>query len=367
MINMKKLKETVILSLKIAAVTGAIIYCFVGASQVREAVSAGIERCIYVIIPSLYAMMAVSMLMIRSGIVTFAAGSIDRIAHIIGLTGEELLIFLFSITAGYPVGTKMLCARGENISRSRTELLAGVCFGAGPAFISGCISHRLYGSDRIDSLLMLSCFTANIILVLVISPVLRRYPPPEAKHRRIMMNSDLLTECILSAGRSIGEICFMVTAFAIITYALEACGAVDIAGALLSAVTDLDKESAGAVLRSFLDVTAVEGFPAGDYRLLPWISALTSFGGVCVMLQIAAAASGKIRIGVVIPMRICAAFISFFVCRLLMPFMLRRESVSVSTSEVHIINSPSPIPSVLLIIMTLVLFREYGMLRKKVS
>ena len=138
---MKDMKEKTAAAVKFLLLTGAAAYCLVQPEDVRGAVSGAMGRCLGILIPSLYAMLIVSSLLIRSGALGKLSRLLTPLGKIFGMDGEVCGVFLLSIFAGYPVGSRLLAALvSENrLDRRRASLLAGVCFGAGPAFISGCI------------------------------------------------------------------------------------------------------------------------------------------------------------------------------------------------------------------------------------
>lgn len=341
------------------------VFCLVKTDIVSHAVSEALGRCIYVIIPSLYAMMIVPSLLIKSGI-------IDRISGIAGSTGKILFgmekvvfsVFGFSMIAGYPVGTKMLCSAYEKglIEKRRAEIFSGLCFGAGSAFIYGCIAGQLYGSRSAGNIIFVSAISANIILAFAVSFFMRKNCDSGTEKSAVKLSPQMLTECVISGGHSIMNICFMVTAFAVATEILKYSGIISLAGNLLSRITSLSADDAGQFITAILDVTAVNGFSAGNYELLPYLSFLVSFGGICVIFQISAV-SGKLSLRPLILMRIISAVISFIICRIITPFMLSGETVPTSVLNVRTHQAHSPIPSVMLVIMTFFLFCEYEKLK----
>lgn len=341
------------------------LFCIIKTDIINSAILCALQRCIYIIIPSLYAMMIISPLLIKSGI-------IDGISRFTGNTGKILFgmekivfpIFLFSMIAGYPVGTKMLCSAYEKglIEKNRAEIFCGLCYGAGTAFISGCISSQIYGSRSAGNIIFISAIGANIILALIISLFMRKGCNSAVNKSDIKISSEMLTECVISGGHSIMNICFMVTAFAVITEILNYSGIISAAGNLLSGIISLSSDDASQFITAILDVTAVDGFSQGNYKLLPYISCLVSFGGICVIFQISAVA-GKLSLKPLILIRIAAAVISFLICRIIMPFMLSGETVPASVLNIRTYQSQSPVPSVMLIIMTFFLFCKYEKLK----
>lgn len=347
--------------IKISVLICTALLCLIKTDIVRLAVSDALERCIHIIIPSLYAMMIISPLLIKSGLIDSMArftGSAGKI--LFGMDGIVLPVFLFSMVAGYPVGTKMIYTAYEKglIEKRRAEIFCGLCFGAGPAFITGCISGQLYGSKSAGNVILVSTLSANILLALAVSVFMRKKCNSAVSKPNIKLSADMLTECVISGGHSIMDICFMVTAFAVATAILEYSGIISAVGGMLSDVTNLSVSDSMQFVKAVLDVTAVDGFSSGDYSLLPYLSFLVSFGGICVIFQISAV-SGKLSLKPLILMRITASVISLIICKLIMPFMLSGETVLTSTVNIRTHQADSPVPSVMLIIMTFFLFCEY--------
>ena len=107
-------------------------------------------------------------------------------------------------------------------------------------------------------------------------------------------------------------------------------------------------------------MTNVAGFPRGDWLLLPLISGLTAFGGICVLMQLAALTRGKLSLVPFIIMRAAAAVLSYIICRGLLPLFMEGEITEVSSIKAESTRSVSPVPSVMLIIMTVALILEFG-------
>jgi len=365
---MKKTEEKGIILLKSAVLLTAVYFCALETALVKSAVTDGIDRCLSIVIPSLYAMMIVSVMIVKSGILSCIprfAGSIGRM--LFGMGAENYAVFVFSMFAGYPAGAKIITEQYSSgkITSGEASLLCGVCFGAGPAFIMGCISGTLYGSGTAGKIIIISTISANILTAFAVSFFLRKSRnPAEASHRPINISGSLLTESVISAGRTIGELCFMITAFSVITAMLERMGAVSAAAGIFSFVSGFSREVSEAFIPAVLDITAVRGLPADNYALLPWICALVSSGGICVIFQTAAIIAGRFPLRKFILLRCTASVLSFGICRLILPFMLRDEIIAVSSVNIGTYSAPSPVPSVMLLLMTFIIMAEYDKIVK---
>lgn len=358
---MRKFAEKAYKAVKLGLIMGVFIFCLADTAAAAQAVGEAVERCINVVIPSLFAMLAVSALIIRSGALSIMpqwAGKLSR--RLFGMEGSIFPIFTFGMFAGYPVGVKMLCEQygAGNITKRRAELLSGLCFGAGPAFIFGCISRQLYGSDRAGTVILISNAAANVLIALIVSPLLRRSAEAAAPERSLRISAEMLTDSVIRSGRAMADICIMITAFSVFTAFLTVSGTAAAVGELLGKLPDLDRISGEATVAAVLDVTNMGKYPSGDWLLLPYISGLTAFGGVCVIFQISALTAGKISLKPFILMRSAAGAVSFGICRLIMPYFMEGETVA--AAAVNVRSSSSPIPSVMLVIMTAMLMCEFG-------
>ncbi|MDE5584243.1 MAG: hypothetical protein K2J08_11140 [Ruminococcus sp.] len=366
---MKNAKEKIFSCIKILFLIFTAVLCLVRTEMINTAVSGAVERCLTVIIPSLYAMMIVAPLLIKSGVIGCISGFFGNIGKILfGMENTVFSIFLFSMLAGYPTGAKMLLTAHENglVSKKRAEIFCGLCYGAGSAFVFGCISGRLFSITSVGKIIIISNITANILLAFVISFFTRKECSSQKYTSGIKITSDMLTECVTGGGRSIAEICFMVTAFAVFTEILSFSGIIPHIATAISAITELPPSDSAQILCAFLDVTAVNGFSYGNFALLPYLSALVSFGGVCVIFQISAVISGKLSVKPLVIIRLSSALLSFLICKIITPLMLSDEVISTASVNVRTHQANSPVPSLMLIIMTLMLFSEFGKISREV-
>lgn len=366
-IIMKNFREKAILLLKSAAVVLLALFCLTETDSVKNAVSESVMRCLTTIIPSLYAMLIISGILINTGIL----GKIPKLAALPGkllrMSPDIFFIYIISQFAGYPVGAKMLCTACENghLTKKQAQLLAGVCYGAGPAFIFGCISSQLYSGKTAGQLILISSAGANFILALLLSFLMKKSPQQTEKTAEFRLSAEMLTDSILSGGRSMAVICFMITAFSVLSTFLQENG---IIGALSRIIADtglISAETAHGAVLAFLDVTAVSALPRNNYEILPLICALSSFGGVCVLLQISAVTSGKLSMKPFILLRIAAAVLSGLICKIMMPCFLANTTISAADTNISLHRSATPVPSLILIIMTFFVFIEFESLRRR--
>lgn len=365
---MKKIGKFTFLSLKITALLILTLFCLTETAVVKDAVYEAVIRCLNTVIPSLYAMMIISALLTESGIIGTIPKKISSFGSVVfGMNNTVFPTFIFSLFAGYPTGTKMLCSQYENglISKKEAELFSGLCFGAGPAFIYGCISSCLYGNESAGLIILISTVSANLILAFAISFFTRSVSAAnQSVSSSFILNSKIICESVSSGGRSITSICTMILAFSVLTAFLRETGVILAASDLLSAYTSLSDSTITALLCTVLDVTAADKLPCGNYTLLPIICGLVSFGGICVLLQISAITSGKISLLPMLILRVCAALVSGIICHFISPYLLADTVISAAAINISPCRSSTPLPSLILILMTFIVFYESDKLNK---
>ncbi len=321
------------------------LYCLFFSVQVKSAVVEGTNRCITIIIPSLYAMMAASSILLKSGVLSLTGRWISPVTRLIfGLNGESAAVFFFSLVSGYPVGAKMIYSMyiEGRLPKKTAEIMSGLCFGSGAAFIFGCAAS----TAEIGGLILISNLVSELIMAVILSPYFRKNLIKE-NPRKTAVSADILTDSVASSGRALGDMCLCVIIFAVFAKMAEYCG--------LSAIFK------GDLYRAVLDITAISEISANT----PTTAALVSFGGVCVFFQISAIFRGKLSILPLVVMRFGAAALTYLICRLLQPFFLSWEITSVFAHNSCMHRETSPVPSIMLIIMTGVVIAETAKIRKK--
>ena len=349
---MRKLWEKAVKAAKTAILILLLLFCVTDMAAVSQAVYSSVLRCINVVIPSLFAMMAISSIIVRSGITESLPRWFGRISR----------LFSFGMFAGYPVGVKMLCelySKGR-ISKRRAELLSGVCVGAGPAFIFGCLSSKFWNSERIGMLIFISTISANIVMAIGVSFLLRRTDEKKPSTcRSVSITAEMLNDCVIQSGRVMAEICLMIVGFAVFNAFLVRTGIMATSGKLVAKLLYIDSASGSTLIPALIDITNA-GSVAGGCQLLPCISGLVSFGGLCVFIQLRTLTAGKFSLKPFIIMRAAAALMSFVICHFLIPYFIFGEAVEVASVKVSEGGADSVISSIMLIIMVIMLMLEYG-------
>ncbi len=331
-----------------AALTLTAVLLTVFSKPLSEDMRSAVMRCTNVIVPSLFAFMAVADLLVRSGAYIAVSRLISPLTKLIGLPADAGAVFVISNCAGYPVGASMICGMLDSgaLDRMSASRLMCTCFGAGPAFFSSAVGIAVFGSARVGMMLFVSVVCANVM----VSAVLFRVFPvsvgrTESEQR---FSAEMLPVSVTSAGRGLFGICSMILFFqAVMT--------------LISPLTALlpVRESTRQSLMSFLEISALSSVKGTPFRLLPLMAAAGAFGGVCVMMQVFVIVGGRFSLKPFAAARILCAGVSAVIMKLLWSLFGTR-AVTASAVTVFLVNINNFIPSVCLIIMIFLTILKKG-------
>lgn len=299
---------------------------------------ASINNCLVSIIPSLFAFMVITTFLLRSGLYYYLFLSLKPIGkYIFHMSYDVFSIFLLSQIGGFPVGAKLLNEAVQNgsITKKYANQLLGCCFCSGPSFVIGVISIKLYGNIFIGALIYISIFLSNCVIAIIVG--IKNKNCLQNNKPIISVNEKILIESVNSSSVALFKVCSMIVFFSVI----------------ISAVNIIFKNE---ILFGLLEVSTI-----GESRLPAYlISALLSFGGICVIFQIVSLFNEMESVIKFIFIRITAAAISGSISYLLLfVFKSKLSSYVFSNFSTPILsNNSNPIPSFMLVIMTLILLKS---------
>lgn len=327
----------------------------ISGDSVSMAVKTSVNRCLNIIIPSLFAFTALSTMLISSGsyrVLSAPFGGISK--YIIGMPKNLFAVFILSNIGGYPIGVKLLrdmCEQGQ-ISEKTAKEMCVFCYCGGPAFYSGAIGQGVFGSTKIGMLIFVSVFSANLLMSVIICRIFK----PEENHSDIKpkFSAQILTDSVSSAGRSMFVICTMIIFFSSVISITEYTGIFErMQKSGLS-------ENFTVIVKSLLEITYLTELKGKPYYLLPVISAVCSFGGVCILLQLAAINKGSFSLKHFMLTRIPCAVLSAVLCKIFLKFINLENIGEISanayfTNKICLVKSNNFVPSICLILMILLL------------
>lgn len=338
-----------------------VLLCILSAGSIQLEMQDALTRCLRIIIPSLYAMMIVSQMLIATGIWRLLALPFRRISPwLFGLPDACFALLLLSQFAGYPVGANMirtLTEQGE-LDTADAKRLLYVCYGSGPAFLLG-----LLGANPHRTRLFFLVFVANMLSNFVLTMMLfRRHPIRSAKRKQhfSLQSADatLLVDATTNSGRTLLRLCGIILCFSACTAMLDDMGLFRLTGWFANQLSL--PFSVTSILRSFLEISNATTLSLPFTLQIPLFAGLLSFGGICVLLQVRAVAGSLLSLGKMLLVRLVAGILSAGFCRIGMSFFTWQPTgTAVSAiSSVFQIQHSTIFPAILLLIMTLLLFRE---------
>lgn len=314
---------------------GAILYH----KQIRDAVLCAGNRCVHVIVPSLYLFAILSAFLVSSGILSFAGTHFPK--------GDLWIALLFSQIGGYPMGAQLLdrlCREGD-LNRKHAGALLCVSMNAGPAFLLGTVCRNMP-----PEMVLLVTAAVSFPNLFFGAWMLLRDPFTAPRERQIpVCNSEVFQSSVEKGAAAMVRICSTILAFS----ALQAM-AEPILGCFL-------EERHFPFIRSILEISTVGEYMAAGGRL-PTAAALLSFGGICVHMQIAALWNGKIPWKRFFICRILCSLCAYGICRSGL-WVMQTSDLAVSldpTGFAPAQQGESPVPGLCLIIMSLLLLRQAG-------
>lgn len=337
-----------------------LLLCICFAEPIRTQMQHAVERYTTVIIPSLYAMMILSQILIATNSWRSLGAVLRRISpKLFCMPDGCFALFLLSQFAGYPVGAGMLHTLHKNgvLEKTDAQRLLCVCYGCGPAFLSGLIGAAP-DKHRLLLLLFFAQFLANFLLLQLL---FRRHPitlPPQQSQHAQPITAAVLVQSTTQAGVSLLRLCEIILCFSAICAIFEQLRVF----LLLSRLTQrlFIALPVTAILQSILEVTNAADLSLPFLFQYPVLAGLLSFGGLCVMLQVRAAAGAVFRLRLFLPCRIFAALFSAELCRLGLS-LFSWDSTAVITSAstgAYRVQHSTNFPVCMLLIMIALLFYE---------
>lgn len=345
-------------------ILGAVYFCIRYPAEIGSAVSLSMDRCISVIIPSMFIFMCLTSIAVAAGIHNIISFPfIPAARYIFRLKQNQFGIFLLSMFSGYPAGIKLLADshRRNEISKKEFERLSCFCFAGGPAFISGTVSGILFPGTHAGAVCFISV-TAGNLAAAFISGLFSPFPPKPLYKIRTEISAQNVINSTLSSAHAIFQMCVMIITFGGLYRAAELSGAVNFLCRYISGLTGLNQTKTQAIVSSFFEISNIVTIPANSTELLPIVSFLLSFGGICVLIQVIVISGGLLNVRKFLLSRLFSASVSALVCRMISRFFdFGTADVFMPATAVH--KGNGTLTAVLLLIMTVMLLslsKNYG-------
>lgn len=256
--------------------------CLRYTQECTDGIKKGILFCIEVLVPSLYAFMTLSSVVIRSGVAVSVTKPFGRISRFLfRLPPSGLAVILLSILGGYPVGAR--CAamlfEQDSISRSDAEKAANIAVCAGPGFLINYVGSALVGNRQSGIILLCAEITGVLLTGVIIGSTMRSTPLLHPHQSGENTSDNLLIRSVTDASRATFHMCGMVVICTSMIAVIEKIS-------LDQRVTD--------IASAFIEITEGCHRMCGNYPLY-LIAFFIGFGGISVHLQ-AYAGMGELHI-----------------------------------------------------------------------
>lgn len=316
-----------------------------------KAARQSVSVCLTVIIPSLFAFMVFSQIFIKSGIGDFLFYPLYKLNSFwFKGTCREFSIFIISLFGGYPVGIKLLkdyIAYNKNYTAIVKKMLC-YCYCGSPSFIIQIVGISVLGSARAGLFVYLSNIAACITVAVIINASSPKKEREKSSNKTNKITVHDFTDSIADTVKALGVICGTILAFNIVLELIRFSGFTDILEHL-----NIDKH-----FLAVMEISNLSVFQGNSFYLLPFFSAVTSFGGLCIIVQTAALSKGQIPLKGFIFSRLPASLLSalymYIISRV---FPITVETVS-QTGLTPGFSAVDPISTVCLIVMTYLLLKE---------
>jgi hypothetical protein len=333
---------------------GLLIYF---ADSIKIAVKDSVNLCLTVIIPSLYAFMVLPPFLISTGIYRVLSRPFYVFSRYIFRIPEDFFsIFILSSIAGYPVGAKLLetAVKDGKIDSDTAADMQNYCYMGGPAYFCGVVGITLFGRVSVGLIIFLIIFITNILSGIITA---RKRVIPSKIHEKIRL--DVTARKFLSAvtdgGKSTLIMCGIIVFFSTFNCLLEKLGFFTILSKFAVNIFGISRSDGETALRSLIEITNVVHFIPGNIQILPLLTALLSFGGLCVIMQIIQFSGDFIHTGRFFVHRLFGAGTSFLLAKIALALFPSLTAVPADAINGGFTKG-TILPSVLLIFMSIILF-----------
>lgn len=329
-------------------------------SSISEYVKDAINTCLLVIVPSMYGFMIVSDLFIKTNVYKLIGKILSKVTKkLLNLNGELFAIFLISNVAGYPIGAKLIASLEANhkIPSRVAKNMYCYCYCSGLAFIMGMLSKNVADKNALKVSLIVygSNVISNLILCVIINSRLEPYNEP-INSISVKLSSKTLIDSINGSFKVLCSVCTMIVSFSIVISILESTGFSRLIYTLVAKVFNFSLKDANLILNSILEVSRTTYLTVTGILYLPIVSALLSFGGICVVLQIVSIADSSFNLVYFLKCRMFTSMSSFVICYVLVKLLLKQEVYTYYMyATTKISQQASIVPSLCLLGMSFIL------------
>ncbi len=293
--------------IKIVKIISVIIFALISAicsENISESIVNSINICINVIIPSMFIFMVISTYILSSGLYKIIFSPLHYVLKkILKLDNELFSIFLLSLIGGYPIGVQLLnglISQNKNYS-AIAEKSSGFLYCISPSFAITMLGLGLYGSVEAGFIIYFSNAFSCFLTAVICS---RIYNLKLTDKNTIATSYGSITDAVNSSSKTLLKICSIIVFFNSIITAFECL--------LIYSGLELPE-----TIKAILEISNILRIKGMSVSSLPFISALASFGGICVLIQCFSLVKGRYSLKKFFLLRFCNAVLSFIITHII--------------------------------------------------
>ncbi len=278
-------------------------------AAVGGAVRAAVNCCLEVMIPSLFAFTVLAVYLQSSGLYRVVLKPFTLLlSKLLRLDEELCAVLVLGNIGGYPVGARLITelVKQGRLSQKDGGRMLCFCYGSGPSFVVSIVGLRVFGSAAAGGVIFAGCFAASLIIA---AAVCRSGEPVHLRSAEVEYNlsGSCFVSSVLAAAKVMYTVCAMIVGFSVVTAAADITGLSELAAELFELLGF--GGNAQHILPSLLEISRVQLISSGWFSA-PFCGGLLAFGGVCVLLQIAAVTEGRVPMKHFVLSRIPAVLLS---------------------------------------------------------
>ncbi|MDE6149728.1 MAG: nucleoside recognition protein [Ruminococcus sp.] len=325
--------------------------------NVFNEITKAIKRCLNVIIPSLFAFMAISGIIINTKIYQYISKPFYPITkYIFKMPNNLFFVFLLGNISGYPVGAKLLVELKEQniIDKKTAEVMSCFCYGGGPAFFTGVIGLTIYNNTKIGVIIFLSVFISNLFIGIVMCRIFK--PTYIETKEKIVFNSNNIIQAVISTGKSLFTICTTILFFAVFMSLLNS-------ESIFNFIKQIGlSEDIFTLIKSLFEISNISELSSKSFNTIPLIAGICSFGGLCILMQLKVIVGNTYSLKLFFCSRIIGSVLSITICQIILK-LFHDKIITASSEKIVLSFVPNNfIPSICLIAMIFII-----MLRDKIN
>lgn len=315
--------------------------------EISKGAKQGVDIVFNMLLPSLFCFMILSNFIMKTRLSEIVALPFEKFfGKLFHLNKRECAIFILSLIGGYPIGAKLIASSFENgeISKEKSESLLSFFINCGPAFLISGVGAGLFGNSKLGLVIYISEVISAFFVGIIAT---RGFHNSEEKIKTSQHNvGTALCESVEGATKTM----ITIGAYSIFFSAVLP---------LLNLILEKLPKPVFQIASGLLEVTngCFSLNTENALSALLFITLFTSFGGVCVIFQLISILEGsglslkkflKLR-GLYVSLSLALVYLYLKI------FPETIECLSVNRSLNRKIYQASPIASIFLIIMSLML------------